>query len=135
MKRICLLSILHVRGISPVFADNFFGKILQFFIAKKCVHCRPQPFQHLPESTIFPIQGLRIWLVIRGISPVSADIYFAKILHSFYRKKFCALPIATITTFVGVGVNYITHSGTKNLATDSRYLAGFRGYLFCDNTP
>ncbi len=126
-------------------------------IAKKIALCRSQPFQHLPESTIFLIQGLKIWLLIRGISPVFADIYFAKILHRFYRKTICALPLATISTFVGV--NYIPHSGTKICLLihgispvfadiyfsktlhsfyrkkNLRYFAGFRRYLFRHNTP
>ncbi len=93
------------------------------FIKKQFEHCRSQPFQHLSESTIFLIQGLRIWLLIRSISPVFADIYFAKMLHRFYRITICALPLATFSIFAGV--NYIPHSGTKNLATDSRYFAGF----------
>jgi hypothetical protein len=70
--------------------------------------------------------------MIRGISSVFAEIYFAKILHRFYRKTICALPLATFSTFAGV--NYIPRSGTKNLATDSQHFAGFRGYLFCKNT-
>ncbi len=65
---------------SQHFADIYFAKILHSFYCKKCANCRSQPFQHLPRSTIFPIQGLRIWLLIPLLVFSLAPLLFPKFL-------------------------------------------------------
>jgi hypothetical protein len=106
-----------LRYVAGVRGYLFFRKYSIVFIGEKFCALPLSFFSTFAGvNYIFPIQGLRIWLLIRSISPVFAETYFAKILQFFYRKKICALPLATISTFAGV--NYIPHSVTKNLATD-----------------
>ncbi len=119
MKRICLLSILQVRGISPVFADIYFAKILHSFHRTKNLRTAARNLFNICRSQLYiPHSVTKVWLLIRGISPVFADIYIAKIFHSivFIAKKIVHCR-ATFSTFARV--NFIHHSGTMNLATDS----------------
>jgi hypothetical protein len=112
-QRIWLL----IRGISPVFADIYCAKMLPLFLSEKNLRTAARNLFNICHGINYiPHSETKIWLLIHGITPVFADIYFAKILHSFYRKIIFALPLATFLPFAGV--NYIPHSGIKNLAAD-----------------